>query len=100
VLSPMVPPGEADFVLVLADDQVDNNRLRLRAGGVLITSEAIRSVPLPNRRSANVALLGVLSRHLEIDTDAWLGAIRQHLKPELYEVNRQAFELGRNNATE
>ena len=37
----MVPPGEADFLVVLADDQVDNNRPRLRPGGVLIAPEPI-----------------------------------------------------------
>jgi Pyruvate/2-oxoacid:ferredoxin oxidoreductase gamma subunit len=99
VLSPMVPPGEADFLLVLADDQVDNNRHRLRPGGVLITPEEIRSLPLPNRRAANVALLGVLSRRLEIDDMAWRKAICKHVKSELVEVNQEAFELGRQTAS-
>ena len=42
-----------------------------------------------------MALLGVLSRHLPIDAAVWLEAIRRNLKPELYEVNRRAFEIGR-----
>ena len=100
VLSPMVPPGEADFLLVLAEDQVDNNRSRLREGGVLIAPDAIDPAGLPNRRSANVALLGVLSRHLGIDVEAWRKALRRHMKPELYEVNCRAFELGRESAAE
>jgi Pyruvate/2-oxoacid:ferredoxin oxidoreductase gamma subunit/pyruvate/2-oxoacid:ferredoxin oxidoreductase beta subunit len=100
VLSPMIPPGEADFLLVLADDQVENNRWHLREGGVLITPDAIGSVMLPNRRSANVALLGVLSRRLDLDVTAWTEAIRRHLKPELLETNLQAFELGRQAAIE
>jgi indolepyruvate ferredoxin oxidoreductase, beta subunit len=95
VLSPMVPPGEADILLVIADDQLDNNLHRLREGGILITPGAIRDVALLNRRSTNVALLGVLSRHLDIDAAAWTEAIRRHLKPELFEANQQAFELGR-----
>ena len=45
-----------------------------------------------------MALLGVLSRHLKIDAATWLEAIRRNMKPELYEVNRQAFEIGRNGA--
>ena len=98
VLSPMVPPGDADFLVVLSEDQVDNNRHRLRSGGVLITPEAIASLELPNRRSANVALLGALSRRLGIDEAVWLEAIRRKVKKELYEVNRQAFELGRGAA--
>jgi indolepyruvate ferredoxin oxidoreductase alpha subunit len=99
VFSPMVPLGEADFLVVLADDQVENNRPRLRLGGVLITPADIGALDLPNRRSANVALLGVLSRHLPIDAEAWLEAIRRNLKPELVELNRSAFTLGRNGAT-
>ena len=96
ILSPMVPPGEADFLVVLADDQVENNRPRLRKGGMLITPDAIQSVDLPNRRSANLAMLGVLSRYLEIPSEAWLEAIQRNVRPELREINRHAFELGRN----
>ena len=45
-----------------------------------------------------MALLGVLSRHLPIDAAVWQEAIRRNLKPELYEVNRRAFEIGRDGA--
>jgi indolepyruvate ferredoxin oxidoreductase beta subunit len=95
VLSPMVPPGEADILLVIADDQIDNNRWRLREGGVLIVPDAVKNVPLPNRRSANVALLGILSRRLDFPVEIWTEAIRRHLKPEILEANLQAFEAGR-----
>jgi indolepyruvate ferredoxin oxidoreductase beta subunit len=98
VFSPMVPPSEADFLIVLAEDQVENNRPRLREGGVLIAPQDIQAASLPNRRSANVALLGVLGRHLKIDAANWLEAIRTNMKPELFEVNRQAFEIGRDGA--
>jgi indolepyruvate ferredoxin oxidoreductase beta subunit len=77
---------------------VENNRPRLRSGGVLVAPAAVDPAALPNRRSANVALLGVLSRHLPIDAAVWLEAIRRNLKPELYEVNRRAFEIGRDGA--
>ncbi len=53
VLSPMVPPGEADFLLVLADDQVDNNRWRLRAGGGIDhagRNPHVAAAPSPQRR--------------------------------------------------
>jgi indolepyruvate ferredoxin oxidoreductase alpha subunit len=95
VLSPMVPPGEADFLVVMADDQVENNRPRLREGGVLIRPDAVPVSELSNRRSVNIALLGVLSRYLEIPETFWFDAIRKNVKPELYDVNRDAFQLGR-----
>jgi len=94
VYSPTVPPGEADLVLVLAEDQVENNRARLRPGGVLIAPDSLEG-PVPDRRSTNVALLGVLSRHLDFEVGRWEAAIRAHFKPELYETNRKAFEIGR-----
>jgi len=93
--SPMVPAGEADFLMVLSPDQVDNNRHCLRKGGVLIAPDAIDLEALPNKRSLNVALLGVLSGHLDIPEQAFLAAVRANLPARLHEVNEQAFALGR-----
>ena len=95
VLSPMVPPATADFLVVLDEREADNNRPSLRDGGLLITPDTVRHGSLENRRSLNVALLGVLSRHLDIPSSAWQEAIRKHLKPKLHESNLKAFELGR-----
>ncbi|MBN1393933.1 MAG: 2-oxoacid:acceptor oxidoreductase family protein [Pirellulales bacterium] len=93
--SPMIPAGEADVLVVLADDQVENNRPRLREGGVLIAPDCIDADALPNRRSGNVAILGALSKHLEIEPEVWKEAIRRNLKPKLHEDNFRAFEIGR-----
>ena len=98
VLSPMVPPGAAAYLLVLAEDQVENNRGALAPGGVLIEPSVIAGIELPHRRSANVALLGRLSRELDLPEDAWRGAIERNLKPELHEINHEAFRLGREEA--
>lgn len=95
VFSPMIALGEADFLVVLADDQVENNRAALRAGGTLIDPASVSADQLPNRRSLNVALLGSLSRHLEIDPNAWKEAIAKNLKPALHNDNFSAFEIGR-----
>jgi indolepyruvate ferredoxin oxidoreductase, beta subunit len=96
VLSPMVPTGEADFLVVLAPDQVDVQRGQLRPGGMLIGPESIDAATLPHRKSHNVALLGVLSRQLDIGEPAWQEAIRRNLKPELHDMNLKAFAAGRN----
>src|ERR1017187_4198009 len=57
VYSPMVPSGEADYLLVLSPDQVEPNRWQLREDGVLITPGAIPEGALRDKRSLNVALL-------------------------------------------
>lgn len=102
VFSPMVPPGEADYLVILAQDQVEPNAGRLRAGGVLIAPDVVREEELPHRRAANSALLGVLSRLLEdrIPADCWHQALRRRFKPELVEVNLAAFDLGRRKGEE
>ncbi|HWR54486.1 MAG TPA: indolepyruvate oxidoreductase subunit beta [Bryobacteraceae bacterium] len=95
VNSPMVPSGEADFLVVLASDQVENNRWQLKPGGVLITTDAIDERALRNKKSFNVALLGLLSRHLTIPEAEWHAAICASLAEKLHEANLQAFALGR-----
>lgn len=96
ILSPMIPPGQADFLVVLAPDQVDNNRWTLKATGVLITPADIERVELSNRKSANVAMLGVLSRHLDFPESLWHESLAAHLPERLLAVNVQAFAAGRN----
>lgn len=98
VLSPMVPPGEADYLLVLSPDQVECNRWQLRPGGLLIAPGVIDESRLANRRSINVALLGILSTRLDIPLEHWLGSIRANLAPKLHEANQAAFDLGRDVA--
>jgi indolepyruvate ferredoxin oxidoreductase beta subunit len=98
VLSPMVPPGEADFLVVLAPDQVEVNRGQLRKTGVLIAPEMINPAKLSNRKSFNVALLGALSTHLEIPEAKWIGAIHACLPEKLHAANEQAFATGRQAA--
>ncbi len=95
VLSPMVPAGEADFLIVLSPDQVENNRGALRAGGLLIPPECVDETKLPNRKSLNVALLGALSHHLAIPEEIWLAAVEAALPERLHDVNRKAFRLGK-----
>ena len=98
IASPMVPDGEADYLVILTADELDANRHRLAEGGTLILPEAIDESALPHARSLNVALLGVLSRELDIDEDCWREAICAHFDEKLHETNRKAFALGRGGA--
>ena len=95
VLSPMVPGGAADFVIVFAPEEVENSRRYLRPGGMLISPEVVPADKLPHPRSLNVALLGALSTHLPFSAEEWQTTIKASLDAKLHEVNLQAFELGR-----
>ena len=95
VKSPMVPDGEADYLVVLDPTQIAPSRSVLRIGGTLVGCDLIDAATLGNRRSMNVALLGMLSRYLDIDEAHWLHAVRANLPRTAHEVNIQAFGLGR-----
>jgi len=98
VLSPMVPPGEADYLVVVAGDQVENNRHALKSGGVLVSPEWVDESTLPHKKSINIALLGALSHYLKIDEEVWIGAIKAGLAEKLHEINLRAFRVGRDAA--
>ena len=95
VFSPMVPMGAADYLLVLAADQVENNKPNLKQGGILITPDMVDAGKLESARSLNIALLGVLSAHLAIPLEKWKDAIAAALPEKVLEMNLRAFELGR-----
>ena len=99
VFSPMVPRGEAEFLVVTSSDQVPVNQDYLSKNGVLIEESQIDVSKLTSKRSVNVALLGMLSRHLEFAPEAWLAAIQRNFPEALYEGNKKAFLLGRNEAS-
>jgi indolepyruvate ferredoxin oxidoreductase, beta subunit len=95
IFSPMVPPGEADYLVVLAPDQVEVNRAMLKSGGILIEPSMVDENKLSNKKSANVALLGILSKYLQFSDEDWLQAIKRNLPEKLYEVNIEAFQVGK-----
>jgi indolepyruvate ferredoxin oxidoreductase beta subunit len=95
VFSPMVPEGGADFLVVIAADQIPVNAASLREGGILVEPSQIDESSLQNKKGINVALLGVLSRHLPFSIEAWTGALKRNLPEKLHEANLAAFALGR-----
>ncbi len=95
VYSPMVPPGQADYLVVLAAGQVEVARPMLKPAGVLIEPGRVDQGRLANKKSLNVALLGVLARHLDLADNLWHAAIRAALPEKLHAANLQAFAIGR-----
>lgn len=99
VHSPMIPQGEADCLVVVAADQVDVNRHVLKPEGVLVSPEVLAKVPgKMQQKSINVALLGVLSIHLDIPLDVWEEAIKANLAEKHHRLNLEAFRQGREAA--
>src|SRR5574342_1346730 len=98
VFSPMVPRGEADYLVVLERGQDEVNKPLLRPGGIVFGPDLVAEDVLPNRKSLNVALLGALSHHLDIPEKLWLEAVRAALPERLHDLNEKAFRVGREAA--
>jgi indolepyruvate ferredoxin oxidoreductase beta subunit len=95
VFSPMIPAGEIDFLVLFQEDQFSLYEAECSLATVIIRPLAIDSLKLENKRALNIAMLGLLSRHLNVPADAWLKVIRETLPEKLHKVNEAAFELGR-----
>lgn len=46
-------------------------------------------------KSVNIVLMGRLSKYMDFPKEAWLSAIEKLVKPQFLEMNKKAFELGR-----
>ena len=95
VMSPMVPPAAADYLVVLEESQVEPARGRLRPEGRLLVATSIDTSTLPTVKALNVAMLGMLSACLDIPESTWLDAVRDGFPQKLFAGNEQAFRLGR-----
>jgi indolepyruvate ferredoxin oxidoreductase beta subunit len=95
VLSPMVPDGEADVLVVMDPTQIDNNRYRLRPDGRLLTSDCLAQFEHGPSKADSVAMLGVLSAALDLPETAWHDAIRAALPEKHHAMNLAAFDAGR-----
>lgn len=47
-------------------------------------------------KAVNVVLVGVLSRSMDISEEEWLHALEATVPPKFLELNKKAFQLGRN----
>lgn len=95
IFSPMIPEGEIDWLVLLADSERPVHERWLRPGGRMIGPGDLREATLPHPKSLNVALLGALSYHLPFPEERWIEAIRQAFPEKLEKTNLQAFSLGR-----
>lgn len=94
VASPMVPAGEADYLVVIDPTQVEVVRGKLKENGVLITTEDIPVDKLENPRAVNTMLLGALAAHLDFADEIWQDVLKKEFAPQLYDLNARMFKLG------
>ncbi len=98
VFSPMIPASEVDYLVLFQDDQFPLYEADCSPQTIIIRPEVIDSAKLENKRALNIAMLGRLSRYLDIPSDVWLDVIHDALPEKLHKVNEIAFKLGLQSA--
>ena len=73
--------------------------LRAQAREVSLVPATALAVELGNPRVANVVLLGTLSHYLDIPVEVWDEAIGKRVPAKYRELNRRAFQVGREAVT-
>lgn len=92
VWSPMIPEGQADFLVSLAEDQVEVCRHLLKPGGIVLSPSMLGDYD-PGR-SMNIAMLGALNAHLQLPDEIWNQLLAETFSGELLPVNQEAFRKG------
>lgn len=92
VWSPMIPEGQADFLVSLAEDQVEVCRHLLKPGGIVLSPSMLGDYD-PGR-SMNIAILGALNAHLKLSDEIWNQLLAETFSGELLPVNQEAFRKG------
>jgi len=95
VESPMIPDGEAQFLVVFAEDQIPVNEAALKACGTLLSPKDIDVSKLPTEKALNVAMLGKLSTFFDFPIEKWEKILQKLFAPKFHEGNSIAFKIGR-----
>lgn len=97
IFSPLIPKGEADFIVPF--DAAESARLEtfLKKNGLSLIDylKQGEKVLKERRRYINVFLLGVLSRYLSIHEQCWMKAIETVLAGKNPQENQDVFLKGR-----
>lgn len=69
---------------------LDTNADKVKAFDALKIAEDCGSV-----KAVNVVLLGAASKDLPFDEESWIKVIEENVKPKFIDLNKKAFEMGR-----
>ena len=69
---------------------------KMREGGINVRCADANALALEagNIKTANVVLIGMLSRLFDFDREVWVDALRECVPAKLFDINLKAFELG------
>lgn len=91
VYSPMIPEGEADYLLAVSEDQIPLCTKFLREGAVIIKPSDFPE-EVAKSRMLNIAMLGRLNKYLQFPEELWNELISASFKGESAAENIKVFQ--------
>lgn len=96
VFSPLIPMGEADFLVAFYRQEGLRLKGYLKPAGADLTGELdIAAKTVQDKKYMNIYLLGVLSRHLSIKEENWMKAIERVFRNKNLDENKRIFCIAR-----
>lgn len=95
VFSPMIPEGEVDILVLLQDDQLPLYETYINPNTIILKASQIDFTKLTNRKSLNIAMLGLLSTYLSLDDSIFIDVIKENLPEKVHQTNILAFNYGK-----
>ncbi len=85
-------------VIIGAATYPENLAEKMKAAGIDV--DAFDALSLANQagssKAVNIVLMGHLSRSFDFTEEEWMTALEQSVAPKFLEMNKKAFQLGRN----
>lgn len=95
IYSPLIKRGEADFIVALKNSEIDRVRDFLSDNGKVINVPEGLLDKLENKRTLNISMIGILSKHLDIPIKIWKKVIKERVPKKAQKINLEAFKIGR-----
>jgi indolepyruvate ferredoxin oxidoreductase beta subunit len=97
VISPLIPKGEADFIVCLHPEEYKSSQGLLREGGMDLIAYTRKAYEIlaDQKLFVNSFMLGVLSGYLIIAEENWLKALKKVFGEKRQKENLTFFKEGR-----
>ena len=93
IYSPLIAPGQADFLMCFHADEHYRLKRFLKKDGVDLVSRLITlKEMIENPRHLNTALVGVLASHLPISDKSWDKALKTVFPQKILAGNKKVFK--------
>ena len=90
VYSPMIPRGEADYLVAVTEDQIEVCAGYLKPDCVIIRPSDF-SDEVASSKMLNTAMLGRLNTYLKFPEELWIELLKSSFKAEIAESNIAVF---------